>query len=230
MLSKNSKTAVVRALSVKLGGSDIFYYDPPNGNLVDTTTKGQTKMRTIDMAATKKAITAHFAAKNNAAIAVGIKPRRALTEKLQAEMLQAVELIIVPQIAEHLNLDLSSKIFADTLGTPARRAKQLREELQAAGILICPRRSTQKGEYPLWLAVSAYIIYPTYEKKAWKPTTSKKYNALYCQIRDAARREVAANVATQEIGYTGVEYGKMINDELNSIIASLGLTKGDLVK
>jgi hypothetical protein len=188
-------------------------------------------MITLNFTAIKKAITTHFAAKNDAAIAAGIKPRRALTEKLQAEMIEAVQLVIAPQIADHLWLNLSDKEFADVLGTRPRRAKQIREELQAVGIIFVAVKQKKKGDYPLWLVQKGFLKFPNVEKKAWAPTTSNKYNSTYCALRDIARKDCAALVAEHyEEGLTGTEYGMLLNTVFGWVLADHNLTKEDLLK
>lgn len=191
-------------------------------------------MRTLHITAIKKAITAHFATKNAESIAAGIKPRLALTEKLQNEMIQAVEYIIAPQIIEHLNLNLNDEAFAELEITP-RRGKQIREELREAGIIFMVKetRPKKKGDYPLYLVREGFIKFPKIEKaekKQWVPSTSNKYNSTYCKIKDTARKNVAAFVATQDRNYSGNEFSIMVNIEINMILASMGIEKVDLVK
>lgn len=190
------------------------------------------KIRTLNIAKAKKTITAHFSKKIEALKAEGRRPRYANHEKMKTQMLQVIELVIATQIEEGFRLDLSDKTIALALSVSARRAKQLRLELKAAGVVWFPEWSRQKkvGDYPYWMIVKNFIKFPKFEKKVPKPKTSKKYNQRWCGIYDQAKKDVIADLELYSMVVTVKQFMVMVYQTVNYYIDQLGLTKEGLLR
>lgn len=182
---------------------------------------------TLDLEKIEKVISEHFATKANAARAESRRVRTLNHNRLKAEMLQVVNLVIAPQIEKGYRLDLCDKIITSTLNVSDRRAKQIRLELKDAGITWFPEwsRPRKEGDYPYWMVVKDFIIIPRPEKKKFKPKTSKKYNQSWCRMYDQAKKDVFADLELYSMYVTVKQFMMMVYQTIDSYISRLGLTK-----
>lgn len=190
------------------------------------------KTRTLKMANIAKTIAAHFSKKIEAIELEGRKPRYANHQRMMTEMLQVVKFVIAQQIEEGFRLDLSDKTISLAIGVSDRRAKQLRLELKAAGIVWFPEWSRQRklGDCPYWMIVKNLIKFPILEKRVTKPKTSQKYNQRWCKIYDQAKKDVFADLDLYDMRVTVKQFMVMVYQTVNLYIAQLGLTKEGLLR
>jgi hypothetical protein len=148
-------------------------------------------------------------------------------DRLKSEMLQVVNLVIAPQLADSWRLDLSDKRIKLALGISDRRAKQVRLELKAAGIIWFPEwsRPRKEGHYPYWMIYKKFVKVAKPEKKKFTPKTSKKYNQSWCLMYDQAKKEVFADLDLYSMRVTVKQFMIMVYRTIDSYISRLGLLK-----
>lgn len=191
----------------------------------------EAKFNSLQLEEIELRINSHFTLRNAEMILEGKTPRIAPQEKLKLEMITFIEEIILPQLETGFRLDLSDKLVNETLNIPARRVKQIRLELKAAGIIWFPKWSKPKklGDYPYWMVQKEFINFVEFAEKVSNPRTSK-YNNHYCMLLDQAKKECYDDLVEYENYVTVQQYMVMVYTNLNMKLAKLGLTKTDLLK
>jgi hypothetical protein len=179
------------------------------------------------MGSVEKALNKHFAIRLFAAKAAGRRSRLADLNKLKDQMKQFLSLVIAPQIQKDFRLDLNDEMISRELGVSERRAKQIRLELKAAGIIDFPEwsRPKKKGDYPYWMVVRSFIQFPIKKRRTFVPKTSKKYNQIWCRIYDQAKKVVFADLELYSMRVTVQQFMVMVYQTINKHIARMGLTK-----
>jgi hypothetical protein len=186
----------------------------------------------VHIGAVETAINSHFDTKNELKIAAGGRPRLADQAKMKMQMMLIVTQVITPRIAESFRLHLDDLAVTEELNISARRAKQLRLELQDAGIVWFPEWSRPKrpGHRPYWMLVQSFIKWPEVEMKAKTAKTSKTYNQTYCVMFEAACKKAYAQLVRDDRYIMIREFMPMVYGILNADLATAGITKESLKK
>lgn len=189
----------------------------------------------VKMKEIKEQIGLYFDDKIAGLIAEGKTPRLALQKKLEQEMIDLVEYVIIPQLENSFRLDLNDKLLAEKLGISERRAKTVRLELKAAEITWFPEwsRPKKKGQYPWWMLQKHFIIFKNLNEDVEQPKKApkkQKYQPLYYQYLAEAKAETYASLEEWDMIVSVKEYMIMVYETLNQNLERDKLRKEMLLK